>query len=204
MENLQGNENEKEKEKKRADSTSRSWCWPAKQLMYYFSYGSNMSIRRLRLRVPSASRIGAGVLKKHELRFHKVSSKDGSAKCDVRVTDNPDQKVYGVVYRIAEAEKPGLDQAEGLGFGYEQKNILIGLQVGADVQAYCYYATSIDPHLKPLDWYKEHVLRGARENSLPEAYIRSIEAIEAVPDSNAARHDRELSVYRWTEGGMAY
>ncbi len=133
-----------------------------------------------------------------------MSSKDGSAKCDVQVTDNPDQRVYGVVYRIAEAEKPGLDQAEGLGFGYEQKNILVGLQDGAVVQAFCYYATKINLQLKPLDWYKEHVLRGARENSLPEAYIRSIEAIDAIPDSNTARSERELSVYRWTEGGMAY
>ena len=62
--------------------------------MYYFSYGSNMSIRRFRLRVPSAACIGSGILKGHELRFHKVSSRDGSAKCDVVVTASPDQVAY--------------------------------------------------------------------------------------------------------------
>jgi len=164
--------------------------------MYYFSYGSNMSIRRFRLRVPSASRIGAGLLKKHQLRFHKVSSKDGSAKCDVQLTGNPDHQAYGVVYRIAESEKPGLDRAEGLGFGYGQKDVALEMEDGAIRRAFCYYATEINPQLKPLDWYKEHVLRGARENNLPEAYIRHIETIEAETDSNAERREWELSIYR--------
>jgi len=164
--------------------------------MYYFSYGSNMSIRRLRLRVPSASCIGSGILKEHELRFHKVSSKDGSAKCDATCTANPDQVVYGVVYRIDEAEKPALDRAEGLGFGYELNYVLIQMERADDVRAFCYFATSINPRLRPLDWYREHVLRGARENNLPEAYIRSIEAIEAEADQDALRREKELSVYR--------
>jgi cation transport regulator ChaC len=164
--------------------------------MYYFSYGSNMSIRRFRLRVPSAACIGSSILKGHELRFHKVSSRDGSAKCDVVVTASPDQVVYGVVYRIDETEKPGLDRAEGLGFGYEQKYVSIEMENGAEVRAFCYFATEIAPHLKPFDWYREHVLRGARENNLPEAYIHRIQATEAVADDNVVRRETELSVYR--------
>ena len=155
-----------------------------------------MSLRRLRLRVPSASCIGTGILKEHELRFHKVSSKDGSAKCDAVATADPDQVVYGVVYRIDEAEKPALDRAEGLGLGYELQNALIQMASGADVRAFYYFATSINPELRPLDWYREHVLRGARENNLPGAYIRSIEAIEAIVDEDTIRREKELSVYR--------
>lgn len=164
--------------------------------MYYFSYGSNMSIRRFRLRVPSAFRIGSGVLKAHELRFHKVSSRDGSAKCDALATGSPDHSVYGVVYRIDQADKPGLDRVEGLGFGYEQKEVMIEMENGDNIQAFCYFATAIDPRLKPLDWYRKHVLRGARENDLPEAYVRRIEAIEAVVDDHAVRREEELSIYR--------
>lgn len=167
--------------------------------MYYFSYGSNMSIRRLRLRVPSASCIGTGMLKGHELRIHKQSSRDGSAKCDAVAVTDPDLHVYGVVYRIDEAEKSGLDRAEGLGFGYEQNNVLIEMVNGSGIQAFCYFATDINPQLKPLDWYREHVLRGAKENNLPEAYIRSIEAVEAVVDENEMRRERELSIYRSME-----
>ena len=164
--------------------------------MNYYSYGSNMSIRRLHVRLPSASRLGVGVLRRHELKFHKVSTNDGSAKCDALATDNPDHLVYGVVYHIPEDEKPLLDLAEGLGFGYEQKDILIEMQDGAVVPAFCYCATAIDPELKPFDWYKEHVLTGARESNLPEAYVFAIESIESVWDSDAIRRERELSIYR--------
>ena len=164
--------------------------------MHYFSYGSNMSIKRLLDRVPSAEKIGVGILEKHKLIFHKVSNEDGSAKCDARETRNPVHIVYGVVYIISKHEKPDLDRIEGLGRGYEEKDVLIKLNDGSEIEAYTYYATNIDPTRKPLDWYKEHVTRGARENDLPQDYIRAIEAIEFDEDTDAERREKELSIYR--------
>ena len=64
------------------------------------------------------------------------------------------------------------------------------------VEAFSYYATHIDVGLKPLCWYKEHVLRGAMENNLPEDYIRMIEAIEHIDDVDTERRESELSIYR--------
>ena len=164
--------------------------------MLYFSYGSNMSINRLRARVPSATKVGVGKLAKHALVFHKRSRMDGSAKCDVKETGSPEHIVYGVIFRLAVAEKPLLDQKEGLGYGYEQKDVLIEMQDGKIIQAYTYYATEVDPELKPLDWYKTHVLIGARQNNLPAEYIRKIEAVEAVADSDKERQNIELSIYQ--------
>ena len=40
------------------------------------------------------------------------------------------------------------------------------------------------------------MLRGAREHGLPEDYITAIEEIQAVPDSDQCRHEKELSIYR--------
>ena len=37
----------------------------------YFAYGSNMSLVRLRERVPSAERLGVFILAEYQLRFHK-------------------------------------------------------------------------------------------------------------------------------------
>ncbi len=48
--------------------------------MKYFAYGSNMSLARLKGRVPSAKRLGMFCLRNHQLAFHKISKKDGSAK----------------------------------------------------------------------------------------------------------------------------
>lgn len=163
--------------------------------MHYFSYGSNMSIRRFLDRVPSANRVGTGILEMHVLKFHKVSTKDGSAKCDASETGIPGHLVYGVVFHISEREKPDLDKEEGLGYGYGEKDVLIKLENGSSLRAFTYYATSIDPALRPLDWYREHVLRGARENALPEEYIRMIEAIEYDEDPDIERREKELFIY---------
>src|SRR5258706_268593 len=93
-----------------------------------FAYGSNMSTRRLCERVPSARVIGVGVLKGHKLCWHKVSKKDGSGKCDAALTDAGGAEVYGVLYEIALAEKPKLDSAEGLGAGYDEKDVVVECQ----------------------------------------------------------------------------
>ncbi len=163
--------------------------------MYYFSYGSNMSEKRLQDRVPSAKKVGTGTLKRHQIKFHKVST-DGSAKCDAEQTDNPDHIVHGVVYDIPVADKPLLDRKEGLGHGYAEKKVSVELQDGNMIDAFTYYATSIDPAVKPFDWYKEHVVRGARENDFPEEYIENIESHEDNKDTNTERRERELSIYR--------
>jgi hypothetical protein len=162
--------------------------------MLYFSYGSNMSIARLLDRVPSAKPIVTATLPGHELRFHKKSI-DGSAKCDAFETGDPNHKVLGVVFEIDRAEKPILDGKEGLGFGYEEKQVSLIQTCGQEICAYTYYATDIVTGLKPYQWYKHHVLTGARENRLPEFYVERIRDIESIADQNQARHQREMAIY---------
>lgn len=162
--------------------------------MLCFCYGSNMSQRRLRARVPSARFVAVADLPAHRLRFHK-STRDGSAKCDAEETGNPDHRVIGVIYEIADHEKPDLDRHEALGFGYDEKQVEAITEQGR-FHAWMYYATRIDESLKPFHWYKDHVLIGARENSLPADYIAQIEAVESINDPKPERHERELAIYR--------
>lgn len=161
--------------------------------MLYFSFGSNMSEKRLLRRI-EALKLGVAVLTGHSLRFHKRGESDGSAKCDILETGNSEDTVFGVVYDIEESQKPVLDKYEGLSFGYETKTVSVKLD-DRFVDAFTYYATSTDPSLKPYCWYKRHVLEGAMENEMPKGYIKSIEAVEAVPDTDTGRRNRELSIY---------
>jgi hypothetical protein len=165
-----------------------------KQLLY-FSYGSNMAPERLQARVPSAEPLQRAWLPEHQLRFHKHSRVDGSAKCDACHTGDPGHLVHGLLYRMRAAEKAVLDRAEGLGSGYEIKQVSLLLPRGGEVTAFTYYATDIHPSLQPYRWYREHVLRGARYAGLPPEYIEAIAAIEAVADPDRLRHERELAIY---------
>lgn len=157
-----------------------------------FAYGSNMSTARLRARVPSARVIGRGVLHGHRLVWHKVS-KDGSGKCDVVATAAPDAVVHGVVYAIDQTEKATLDRAEGLGKGYDERQVVV--EVGGEpFVATMYYATRMDPALKPYSWYRAHVLAGAYEHELPPEYIAALEAIEVLEDEDTARHAVQMAL----------
>ena len=63
------------------------------------------------------------------------------------------------------------------------------------LHAVTYYASNIDDSLLPYTWYKKHVLLGAQEMNLPTEYIRRIEAVEALEDSNLKRHEKEMAIY---------
>lgn len=164
--------------------------------MLYFAYGSNMSHRRLLKRVPAAVRLGPGILTHHRLVFHKISHRDGSGKCDIETSVDPDNCVHGVVFEIQESEKAILDRVEGLGYGYESKTVSVRVTDGRTVEALTYYATSIDKELKPYHWYKHHVITGARENLLPVDYIKLIDSFESIPDPDEKRTSDEMAIYR--------
>lgn len=153
-----------------------------------------MSVPRIRRRVSSASAVSTARLHGHRLKFHK-RGRDGSAKCDIEHTRNRTDIVHGVVYQILARDKITLDSYEGLGNGYEEKRVSIILPDNKILEAVAYYATTIDTALQPYHWYKEHVLRGAREHRLPEEYIETIESITSIADPDPDIHLRELSVY---------
>lgn len=162
--------------------------------LLYFAYGSNMSSPRIVERVPSTTFHSIATLSGYILKFNKHSV-DGSAKCNIEKSGNPEDIVHGVVFTLLEEEKPWLDHYEGLGNGYEIEVFELDTKEQGAIEAFAYVATDIDESLKPYHWYKEHVLRGAREHQLPSTYIKSIEAIGSVPDPDPLTSDRELSIY---------
>lgn len=161
--------------------------------LFYFAYGSNMSSRRLRQRVPSARPLDVARLDGHRLAWHK-QGRDGSGKCDIAPA-RPDDAVYGVVYVMDGAHRPHLDQAEGLGWGYELKHVELWLTGGESLTAFTYRAIRIDPSYVPYDWYRDHVLIGAREHNLPDHYVRLIENVPTFEDLDKRRERMERQLY---------
>lgn len=150
-----------------------------------FAYGSNMASRRLLARTPSAVPLGAARLPGFRLAWHKVG-RDGSGKCDIVHTGAAADAVWGVVYRIADAERPLLDLAEGLGHGYDYRalEVLLGDRI---VRAGAYVATHVDANLLPYDWYHALVTDGADEHGLPLAYREALNGVRVCVDPDAPR-----------------
>ncbi len=149
-----------------------------------FSYGSNLLLQRMRERVPSAEVLGRARLDGYALRWHKRGT-DGSGKCDI-VEVGADSCVHGVVYRMARADKPLLDQVEGLGQGYTEREVDVEFD-GRLQRVWTYTAIDIQADLPPWCWYHALVLAGARQQQLPDSYISAIAAVPALPDPDRQR-----------------
>ena len=153
-----------------------------------------MLLPRINARVQSARPLGQAILVGHKLMFHKIGQ-DGSAKCDAFYTGSNSDLVYGVLYEMELNDKPLLDKAEGLGRGYETKEVKVVLQNGITHNAYLYTATLIDKTIKPFSWYKELVLYGALTNNLPQNYVSErIKKVEAMKDPDIKRATENLKL----------
>jgi gamma-glutamylcyclotransferase len=128
---------------------------------------------RMKSRAPSADGGVMASLGGHMLKFHKCGLRDGTGKCNAFFSGNAQDIVYGVLYQIDEAEKPDIDEIEGLGLGYNLKDVAVTLADGVNITAWMYVAdpAHIDDNLIPTNRYVKIVLDGALEHKLPHDYI---------------------------------
>lgn len=153
--------------------------------LYYFAYGSNMLSARLQYRVPSARFDSVARLDGYSLFFCK-NGEDGSGKCNLMVSDGPDDHVYGVIYRLAAVEKSVLDRIEGP--RYEVTELQLSTAQGKrTVFAYQAGSEHMEPGLQPYEWYKAFVVEGARAHGLPRDYIAFLDGVVARSDPDTER-----------------
>lgn len=163
--------------------------------MKIFSYGSNMLTARIKDRIESYQFYSTGYVKGYSLKFHKLS-KDTSGKASIFYTGNQEDLVWGVIGEINDEDKSNLDKYEGLGKGYNEKSITVVLKNNSTMEATVYVADEefIDDKLLPFDWYKDFVLNGAIENSLPKDYIENIRLVDFRIDDNKERREKNYKI----------
>ena len=132
-------------------------------MLYYLAYGSNL----------------------HPLRLQE---RDGSAKCDLLTTGNPDPQAFAALYTLATEHKNLLDEFEGVGHGYIDKPIDI-IHANRPLSCFSYIAqqSHIVNNQQPYHWYKQLVILGAQYLNFPQHYIESIQAVESRNDDNTER-----------------
>ena len=102
--------------------------------------------------------------------------------------------MIGVLFSFDPAERAKLDEAEGVGSGYEHAMVTVINDKGRRRKVLIYLATPdyIDDSLRPYGWYKDFVLAGAREHGLPPEYIAEyIQSVEAIEDPNKTRDKKQ-------------
>lgn len=157
--------------------------------LYYFAYGSNLHPERLKNRGINPSFEGIGWLLKYRLYFDKVGA-DGSGKCNIRLTGDRTDVVYGAIFKISSDEMKILCEYEK---GYEPARVGVMTEEGA-MQVETFIACKgTGSYLNPYTWYREWVLCGAKHHGFPKEYISEIQAVEAKPDADKNREEDNLS-----------
>jgi gamma-glutamylcyclotransferase len=156
-------------------------------MIHYFAYGSNLHPARLTERVEFASLVASAQVFGYQLKFHKLGQ-DDSAKCNLWHTGRSPDSVYGAIYTLASRHKPLLDEFEGKGSGYDDCEILVPHD-GKTLRCFTYLAQKayIMDSLKPYDWYKQLVVRGAHYLDFPDYYLQKLDAVVSHRDPDSLR-----------------
>lgn len=133
----------------------------------YFAYGSNMDRAAMAARCPASKPLGSARLARH--RF--IVTGEGYAS----VVRDPRRTVWGLLWDIVFADMPALDRYESVASGLYDKLHQPVLTGGGARRALIYVARG-QATGQPRAGYLEGVAAAAREASLPEDYIREIEA----------------------------
>lgn len=140
----------------------------------YFAYGSNLLRARMRQRVPRAAAAGVACLDGFRLTWDKRGS-DRSGKANLRRAAGG--RVWGVIYALPDEDWPQLDACET---GYERLVVPVR-RGGAPLLAETYASTQLT-RVAPFSWYQRLVAEGAREQGLPEEWLRFLAACATQPD----------------------
>ena len=136
----------------------------------YFAYGSNMDVEAMARRCPRAKPIGLARLARHR---HAIMREGW-----LTAARDPKTDVHGVLWDVAFADMPALDQYERLADGLYAKAIQPVIGERGAKQALVYFGANSGPGVAAAD-YIAGVLAAARHWRLPAATIARLEAFAA-------------------------
>ncbi|MEJ5173377.1 MAG: gamma-glutamylcyclotransferase family protein [Hydrogenothermaceae bacterium] len=136
--------------------------------MYYFAYGSNMNLKQMERRCPSAKFSKRAYLQGYRFVYDGYSAvRNGPV---ANIVEDKDSIVWGVLFEIDEDCRNRLDSYEGYPDCYDRKVIKVKDDEGMEYEALVYLRKP-RPEGEPSKVYRNIVLEGARECGLPEDYI---------------------------------
>ena len=100
---------------------------------YYIAYGSNLNVRQMKFRCPTAKIVGTAVIRDYELLYK--GSKTGSY---LTIEKKKGSVVPVAVWEVTAADEHSLDAYEGCPNFYYKKNMEVTLdETGIRIDAFC-------------------------------------------------------------------
>merc|ERR1711990_1151446 len=142
----------------------------------YFAFGSNLLRERLHISNPSAVFKAIARLPAHRLEFNYFSRRWQGAAATIVEADN--EEVWGVLWELSIEHLTTLDAQEGVPTVYNRKTVTVEVD-GGEEEAFTYFLVKpVEEDRRPSAVYLDVIVRGAKENGLPEEYIEKLQSIE--------------------------
>lgn len=144
--------------------------------MKHFAYGSNMSRPVMDAACAEHRFLGPARLPGYRFAFMRRSVRTGTGVADI--VPDPDGSVWGALYELEQDRLGSLDRKEALGSAYEHFDVVVLTGEGTSHRAMAYSVIAKEPvEVRPSLAYVQGLIQGARERSLPEDYLASLQAL---------------------------
>ncbi len=129
--------------------------------MKYFAYGSNLNLRQMLQRCPSARRLHSARLPNYRLLFTAGSRGQSGGTATIRLQHG--EQVLGGVYEIDEQCLRALDRHEGYPVTYDRMNVIVFDDFGEAVEAVTYFKQGRGVEQQPAPAYLQLIQQGYRD-----------------------------------------
>lgn len=151
---------------------------------YYIAYGSNLNMRQMRMRCPSARIIGTSEIPDYELLFK--GSKTGSY---LTIEPKEGSRVPVAAWEVSAEDELALDRYEGFHTFYYKKEMMLpikGIRSGKIRMrnTFVYIMHEDRPYGLPSRFYTATCLEGYRSFGFDRSYL-----IEAIENSRRMCHE---------------
>ncbi|XP_035678562.1 gamma-glutamylcyclotransferase-like [Branchiostoma floridae] len=151
-----------------------------KDTFLYFGYGSNLLKERIQINSPTAQFKAIGNVQDYRLGFYGSWSRWGGGVATIDPT--PGHTLWGVVWQIGMENLDALNKQEGVKDNdqgvYRPVELSVKTSTGETLTCRSYRIIDTSQPNLPSPQYMEVLLGGARQQGLPEEYIRELAEIQ--------------------------
>lgn len=139
---------------------------------FYIAYGSNLNLKQMANRCPTAKVLGASTMNGWRLLF-----RGGHGSAVATVERHKSGRVPVLVWEIMPADEAALDRYEGFPFLYRKETVTVKLN-GQPVEAMVYIMNELDeirghrPLNQPGAFYYTTILEGYKDAGFNLEYLR--------------------------------
>ena len=130
-------------------------------VMYYFAYGSNLSLKQMKKRCPDSKPVSTAILPNYTMIFTGWSRQWHGGIATIRIS--PGAKVKGAIYEVSAGDLRLLDKYEDCPRTYDRINVRVITADDEYVEAVTYIKPRQSEETKPSQEYLVIIREGYRD-----------------------------------------